>query len=120
MSTKSIDIIEKDLGFKFQHHVEAAHFEYWKPSEMLAYSYTLSKIQTSEVQYELMVRDLKSRLNAFNPQFKLNWEIPAEIRIDWWDPTVETPPNTTYVTFENGWIQTKYECGFIYILKTLN
>lgn len=120
MNTKQISEIENVLDFKFSLNVEKVYHEYWKPNEKLAYSYTISKIKTSEKQYGLLTDHLKLNDKYEHPKFKLNWSIPKEIKADWWDPSSETIQNTIYISLQNGWIQTKYENGFIYVLKTLN
>ena len=120
MNTKEINQIENVLDFKFLLDVEKVYHEYWKPSENLEYSYTIIKIKTSEKQYELLTDHLKLNEKSGHPKFKLNWSKPKEIKADWWDPSSETIQNTVYITLPNAWIQTKYENGFIYVLKTLN
>lgn len=120
METNNINNIEELLNYKFKYNIEETHYEYWKPNEELAYSYTISKIKISQEQYNLLVNDLENKNDYEYPKFKLNWTIPDEFDVDWWNPEPESLTNMRYNSFENGWIQIKYEKGYTYILKTIN
>lgn len=121
MKTTEIDIIEKNIDFEFTLEVDKAYFKHWKPKTFLDYSYSLSMIETTQEQYTLLIKHLKSEnASGIHPKFKLNWSIPEEIDIDWWNPTQETIENTFYIPIDKGSIQTKYEDGKIFILKTKN
>lgn len=45
------------------------------------------------------------------------WKLPEVLKLDWWTPTAETPPNTTARAFGEGagWILAKYEDGYVYL-----
>lgn len=120
METKTINKIEELLNYKFKQDVEETYYEVWKPNEELAYSYTIGKIKISREQYELLVHYLETENNFEHPKFKLNWKIPDEFDADWWNPKLESSPNTIYNSFENGWIQIKHENEYVYILQTIN
>lgn len=121
MKTTEIELIEKNLDFKFTLEVKRSHFKHWKPKTFLDYSYSLSMVETTQEQYELLINHLKSQnATGIHPKFKLNWTIPEEIEIDWWNPSLETIDNTFYIPIDKGSIQMKYEDGKIYVLKTKN
>ena len=120
METKNINEIEELLNYKFKDNVAEVHYEHWKPSEELAYSYTLGRIKITHEQYELLVNYLETENHYEHPKFKLNWMAPDEVDLNWWNPEPESPSNALYNSFENGWIQIKYEKEQVYILKTIN
>ena len=96
------------------------HIAYWKPQEMMDYSYAIGTITTTEEEYERVIIQLEAKYKVTSPAFKMNWKVPNEVVEPWWNPSEKTIANTRFIKLKNGWIQTKYEGGKIYVLKTIN
>jgi hypothetical protein len=88
----------------------------WKPHTVYI------RIHTAPQTYETLVQALALEpIENSDYRFLLpgKWKLPQVLTLDWWTPTLETPPNTAARAFGDkegaGWILAKYENGYAYL-----